>query len=157
MQEPDIEHNGNKTELKNYILPIRLLKKTFGWRRHVRRTKMKLKIKIFIAGVLIVVVAVAVIAFGAYRTFSNQGEKAISLMSESELALLGKVSLIQKGMSYNEVAEILGEPDREAIGLRPTWRINNSPFNQIAVYFGNEGAFKIRWFNLGCFIYEPTL
>ena len=133
------------------------IEKTFGWRRHLGRIEMKLKNKILVAVVLVVIVVVAVVVLGVYRTLSNQGEKAISLMNESELALLEKVSLIQKGMSYDEVTEILGEPDREALALRPSWMVNNSPFNQISVYFGNEGAFKVRWLNLGCFVFEPTL
>lgn len=110
-----------------------------------------------IFAILLIVITLATIAYGTYRTFSHQGEKALTQMTSAELALLEKVKLIRKGMSYNEVVILLGEPDRNALGLRPTWRVDGSAANQIAVYFVNDGVFKVRWLSLGDFIYEPAL
>jgi hypothetical protein len=58
-------------------------------------------------------------------------------------------------MSYEQVVTILGKPDREAVGIRPTWRVQGNPVNQIAVYFKANGVFNVRWISMGRFVYEP--
>ena len=101
---------------------------------------------------------------GIYRTFSNQGENAISFMNEEELALLGKVKLIRKGMSYREVIKILGYPTHEGEyeieDSSTDWHVKNSylHLNRISLYFGKKSEVKkITWRKYGYFTYEPDL
>jgi hypothetical protein len=105
-----------------------------------------------------------VVALGAaaalvfYRTFSTQGEAAIAAMTDADRRWLAKVETLHGRMGYAEVATLLGEPDREDIaGLRPTWEVDGSPLNQIAVYFWDGRAVKVRWIKVGYFVYEKVL
>jgi len=121
---------------------------------------VKSQAKLLVTGAFIF--AIAMPALGTYRTFSNQGANTIPLMNESELDLLSKVKLIRKGMSYREVRAILGYPDHEGEfenqDSPSDWRVKNSYFNRVSVYFGkNNGVLKIRWRKYGYFTYEPAL
>lgn len=123
---------------------------------------MKSQEKLLITGAFIVAIAMPVL--GIYRTFANHDAKAISLMNESELALLGKVKLIRKSMSYREVRAILGNPTHEGEFENPDsptdWHVKNSyfHFNRVSVYFGkSHGVQKISWRKYGYFTYEPAL
>jgi len=105
-----------------------------------------------------------VVALGAaaalvfYRTLSTQGEAAVAAMSEADRRWLAKVETLRAGMSYADVETLLGEPDREDItGLRPTWAVDGSPLNQIAVYFWQGRTVKVRWIKVGHFVYEKVL
>jgi hypothetical protein len=104
---------------------------------------------------------VALAAGGAtvlYRTVSTQGEAAIAAMTEADRRWLAKVELIRPGMTYAEVEALLGEPDREDLaGLRPTWEVDGSALNQIAVYFWEGRVVKVRWIKVGRFFYEKVL
>ncbi len=105
-----------------------------------------------------------VVALGAaaalvfYRTFSTQGESAIAAMTDADRRWLVKVEALRAGMTYADVETLLGEPDREDIaGLRPTWAVDGSPLNQVAVYFWEGRAVKVRWIKIGHFVYEKIL
>lgn len=105
-----------------------------------------------------------VVALGAaaalvfYRTFSTQGEAAIAAMTDADRRWLAKVETLRAGMSHEDVETLLGEPDREDIaGLRPTWAVDGSPLNQIAVYFWEGRTVKVRWIKVGHFVYEKAL
>jgi hypothetical protein len=104
---------------------------------------------------------VALVTGGAtvlYRTVSTQGEAAIAAMTETDRRWLAKVDAIRPGMTYAEVEALLGEPDREDVaGLRPTWEVDGSALNQIAVYFWEGRAIKVRWIKVGRFFYEKVL
>jgi hypothetical protein len=41
--------------------------------------------------------------------------------------------------------------------VRPTWEVDGSALNQIAVYFWEGRAVKVRWIKVGRFIYEKPL
>lgn len=123
---------------------------------------MKSQAKFLITSSFIVAIAMSV--FGTYRTFFNQDSNAISLMNEPELALLGKVKLIHKGMSYREVVAILGYPDHEGEfenqDSPSDWHVKNSylHFNRVSVYFSKRSeVLKISWRKYGYFTYEPAL
>jgi hypothetical protein len=104
---------------------------------------------------------VALAAGGAtvlYWTVSTQGEAAIAAMTAADRRWLAKVEAIRPGMTYAEVEALLGEPDREDIaGLRPTWEVDGSALNQIAVYFWEDRVVKVRWIKVGRFVYEKGL
>jgi hypothetical protein len=105
-----------------------------------------------------------VVALGAagalvfYRTFSTQGEAAIATMTDADRRWFAKVETLHGRMSYADVEALLGEPDREDIaGVRPTWEVDGSPLNRIAVYFWEGRAVKVRWIKVGRFVYEKAL
>jgi len=107
---------------------------------------------------VLVVVLVAAAATVAYWTVSTQGEAAIAAMTDDDRRWLAKLEALHAGMSYADVETLLGEPDREDIaGLRPTWAVDGSPLNQIAVYFWDGRAVKVRWIKVGHFFYEKVL
>ncbi len=114
---------------------------------------MKVKRPLIALGIVILLVVVIGGFFGA-STFLNTGDKALKRISPAEEPYLAKYNLLQIGMTYDQVIAIMGKPDREALGLRPTWRVNDSPFNQISAYFENEKLFKVRWMHIGSFILE---
>jgi len=105
----------------------------------------------FIAIVVLLILLLSVVAFVGVQTFRNRGEAAISRMNGSELKLLSRLNQIKKGMSYDDTVSILGKPDRDASGLRPSWRVNGNPWNQVAVYFDGQGARNVRWMSIGRF------
>jgi hypothetical protein len=93
-----------------------------------------------------------------YRTLSTQGEAAIAAMTDADRHWLAKVEALRAGMSRAEVEALLGEPDRDDLtGARPTWAVDGSPLNQIAVYFREGRAAKVRWMKAGYFVYEKAL
>jgi hypothetical protein len=104
----------------------------------------------------IALVSFVLIAVGN-RTFSRSNEEAISAMSEAEKAHLQTLSKIRRGMSYEQIVELLGPPDRSGLGRRPTWRFQGSPINQVSVYFDEQGARRVRWMSLGFFVYRALL
>jgi hypothetical protein len=106
----------------------------------------------------LLVLLVAAAATVLYWTVSTQGEAAIAAMSDTDRRWFAKVETLHGKMSYSDVAALLGEPDREDIaGLRPTWEVDGSPLNQIAVYFWEGRAVKVRWIKVGRFVYEKAL
>ena len=111
-----------------------------------------------LVGILVAVVLALLgcSVFLVMTTFPYSGDKAIPRMSESERALLATLQTIAPGTSYDELVGILGEPDREALGLRPTWRVAGSPLNQVAVYMSDGAVRKIRWLKVGVFLWEQS-
>ena len=110
----------------------------------------------------IAIALVVALAGGAaavlYRTISTQGDAAIAAMTDADRRWLVKVETLRAGMSHAEVEALLGEPDREDLtGARPTWAVDGSPLNQIAVYFWEGRAVKVRWMKVGHFVYAKTL
>jgi hypothetical protein len=105
-----------------------------------------------------IVLALAVIAlFGiaAARTVLNSGPAAITQMSGEERVLLAKLNTLRRGMSPNEVTDILGEPDDPGpFGLRPKWQVGGNPLNAVVVYFLPDGAHRVLWLSAGRFHYE---
>jgi hypothetical protein len=104
---------------------------------------------------ILLAINMVMIGFFSLPALANQGLAAIAKMNHEELILLKKVNTIQRGMSYEQVVTILGKPDREAVGIRPTWRVQGNPVNHIAVYFKANGVFNVRWISMGRFVYEP--
>jgi hypothetical protein len=110
----------------------------------------------------IAIALVVALAGGAaavfYRTISTQGEAAIAAMTDADRRWLAKVEALRAGMSRAEVERLLGEPDRDDLtGVRPTWAVDGSSLNQIAVYFWEGQAVKVRWMKVGHFVYAQTL
>jgi hypothetical protein len=118
-------------------------------RRNRRHLAIALALLVVLAGAAATVV---------YWTVSTRGEAAIAAMSEADRRWFAKVEKLRGGMSHAEVAALLGEPDREDLaGVRPTWEVDGSALNQIAVYFWDGRAAKVRWLKVGRFIYEKPL
>ena len=106
----------------------------------------------------LVVALGAAAAFVVYRTVATHGEAAIAAMTDADRRWLAKVETLHGRMSYAKLEALLGEPDREDIaGVRPTWAIDGSPLNQVAVYFWEGRAVKVRWIKVGYFVYEKVL
>jgi hypothetical protein len=57
-------------------------------------------------------------------------------------------------MIYSEVVAVLGQPDRDGGGLRPTWQVEGSSTSQVSVYLSGGAVRKIRWMKLGGFVWE---
>ena len=112
---------------------------------------------IFAISSILITVFILVICAGAYKTFSTNGVAAIELMDLDEQALQRKLTQLRAGMSRAQVYGLLGQPDRATLGVRPSWRVQNSPISQVAAYFQDGKLYKIRWLSLGRFTYEPKL
>jgi len=105
-----------------------------------------------IAGVLTLGVAASL--YVGYSTFAYSGDRAFSRLTPEEQPYLMKYNQLHSGMTYDQVLAILGEPSRDGLGIRPTWCVNNSGFNQIAVYFQDGRLRKVRWMHIGRFVLE---
>ncbi|MBI1301142.1 MAG: hypothetical protein GC137_05720 [Alphaproteobacteria bacterium] len=104
---------------------------------------------------LLILLLLSTFGFYLYETtLKYTGDLAIKRMSKNERVILEKVDLIEQNMSFEDVISILGNPDRDGGGFRPTWVVNDNKLNQIAVYIGTEGVWKVRWMKVGSFIYE---
>ena len=105
-------------------------------------------------GIMAVAATLFAISYVAYGTFAYSGGKALERLAADEQSYWAKYDQLQAGMTYDQVVEIMGEPDRDALGLRATWRVNGSGLNQIAVYFQAGKLRKVRWLHLGRFVME---
>jgi hypothetical protein len=106
-----------------------------------------------------IVVAIFLVGGGlAARTFGTRGQDAVARMSDDERALLAKLQSLRRGMSYQQVIAIMGEPDDGGpFGMRPKWKVDGSPLGQVAVYIHPDGARRILWISLGRFVYDQPL
>ena len=106
----------------------------------------------------IILIVIVLLAVGGgvvgYLTYRNSGENAVEQMSESEKVILEKVVTITKGMTYEEVVVILGEPTSLADSVAPVWTVNNEPQNQLTVLFGHSGVTSVNWAKAGSFYYQ---
>jgi hypothetical protein len=100
------------------------------------------------------VMAMVAIGSVAYSTFAYTGSKAVARVSTNEKRYLDKFNQLTIGMDYDQVTEIMGTPDRDALGLRPTWKVNGSDRNQIAIYMYDGKVRRVRWLHLGRFVLE---
>ena len=79
-------------------------------------------------------------------------------MSPEERAFLAKLRSLRQGMSVEQVAGVLGEPDDEGpLGLRPRWNVGGNPLSAAAVYLYPGGAHHFTWISIGRFTYQETL
>lgn len=119
---------------------------------------MKRRTALLVAlSVLVFVSASGVTVFYAHRTFSTNGQRAVATMNAEELAALGLLSSINRGMSADQVYQILGPPS-EDLYLMAKWNgFGGSALSQARVYFVSEHPIKIRWIKLGFFVYERKL
>lgn len=107
---------------------------------------------------LLVAVLIALGGFVAIRTIVNSGPSAIAAMDPKERVLAAKLDALRRGMTHDEVFQVLGPPDDPGpLGLRPKWQVGNNPFSAVVVYFTPEGARKVRWLSVGRFMYERNL
>lgn len=120
-----------------------------------RRRRNRRHLAIALALVVVLAGAAATVV---YQTVSTQGEAAIAAMTDADRRWLAKLETLRAGMDRAEVEALLGEPDREDVaGVRPTWAVDGSSLNQIAVYFWDGRAVKVRWIKIGHFVYEQVL
>jgi len=112
---------------------------------------MKTLFKIILIVILLLIVGGGVVG---YLTYRNSGEGAIAKMSESEKEVLDKVVTIEKGMTFEEVVAILGEPTNLSDSVTPLWTVNNEPQNRLTVLFGHSGVTSVQWAKAGSFYYE---
>ena len=110
--------------------------------------RVLLKVAILLAALVLYAV------FLAYTTFSNSGDGARLKVSGQEQPYLAKYDLLSKGMTHEQIVSVLGPPDRDALGKRYSWRVNGNGLSQIAVYYDEGRARKIRWLHVGQFILE---
>jgi hypothetical protein len=114
---------------------------------------MKFKTALLVAAVVVAPLGAGSVYF-AYSTFAYSGTEAIARLTEDDRPYLLKYDQLQRGMSYDHVVAILGEPDRDALGGRATWKVNQSSLSQISVYFAEGKVRKARWLHLGRFVME---
>ena len=112
---------------------------------------MKTLFKIILILVLLLVIAGGVLG---YKTFGTTGEDAVAKMSESEKVILDKVVTISKGMTYEEVVVILGEPTDLSESVAPIWTVNGEQYNRLVVLFGHSGVTSAKWTKFWSFYYE---
>lgn len=94
----------------------------------------------------------------AVRTFGTTGQDAIDRMSPDERAYLAKLRSLRRGMTFGQVAGVLGEPDDAGpLGLRPRWNVGGNPLSAVAVYLYPDGANHFTWISIGRFTYEEAL
>jgi len=103
---------------------------------------------------ILAVIAIVAVGSVAYSTFAYTGSKALARISTDEKGHLEKFNQLAIGMDYDQVVEIMGTPDRDALGLRPTWKVNGSDLNQIAIYMYDGKVGKVRWLHIGRFVLE---
>ena len=87
-------------------------------------------------------------------TFGTTGEDAVAKMSESEKVILDKVVTISKGMTYEEVVVILGEPTDLSESVAPIWTVNGEQYNRLVVLYGHSGVTSAKWTKFWSFYYE---
>ena len=114
----------------------------------------------------IIAISVAVLAILALvgvtlwilPTFTNRGFDAIAQMGDDERAIHTKLDLIQAAATYADVEALLGPADRSGAGIRPTWNVpKGDALSQVAIYFTDNHATKIRWMKVGSFTWEKIL
>ncbi len=93
-----------------------------------------------------------------YSGCMASGDDALTKMNSDEREYYDKtVSLLEIGVTYEDVVEKLGEPDRGAGSARPSWKpIADDNLNQIAIYFNNGKVRKIKWMKVGVFMWEKS-
>jgi hypothetical protein len=82
------------------------------------------------------------------------GSHALVKMSPEEREFAAKLDKVQKGMTENEVVELLG-PDYYIKPWMRIWHPPGSGASQVRVYFWNSKVIDVRWMKLGSFVYEP--
>ena len=106
------------------------------------------------------IIAVFIAAVGAIAvgTFGNTGQDAVDRMSGEERALLAKLKSLRRGMSFDQVAAIMGPPDDTGpLGMRPKWLVGGSQLNAVVVYILPGGAHRFTWISIGRFTYNEEL
>ena len=94
----------------------------------------------------------------AVRTFGTTGQDAIDRMSPDERAYLAKLRSLRRGMTFEQVAGVLGEPDDEGpLRLRPRWNVGGNPLSAVAIYLYPGGADHFTWISIGRFTYQEPL
>ena len=119
----------------------------------------KLHIRLLLGAIATPIALILLLAFYLVTTtFSHTGQDARLRMNKEERAYMVKLNSIRRNMTYDQVKQKLGEPDREALGLRPTWiPPGGGALNQVAVYFNADGnPWKVRWMKIGSFVYETA-
>ena len=92
------------------------------------------------------------------RTFGTTGQHAIDRMSPDERAFLAKLRSLRRGMSFEQVVAVLGEPDDEGpLRLRPRWNVGGNPLSGVAIYLYPGGAHHFTWISIGRFTYQEPL
>jgi hypothetical protein len=106
-------------------------------------------------------IVAAVLAAGgtlAVRTFGTHGQDAIDRMSPAERAYLARLQSLRRGMTFEQVAAVLGAPDDEGpLRLRPRWNVDGNPLSAVAIYLYPGGADHFTWLAVGRFTYQETL
>ena len=87
------------------------------------------------------------------------GDAAVSKMTVEQQAFLeNNVQLIQEGMVEEQLVGILGPVYRGGGTNRPMWLgPHQDKKSQIAVYLSDNEAYKVRWLQIGSFLWEKNL
>ena len=119
---------------------------------------MKRRTVLLVAGcVLVFIAGSSVTVYLGHRTFTTTGERAVAVMDAEERVALGRLSLINRTMSVEEVHRALGPPTQDVFVLAKWNGFGGSPLSQARVYFVDGHPTKIRWMKLGYFVYEKNL
>jgi len=114
----------------------------------------------FLLLVLLIIVfsgLAGVTGFIGYRTISNTGQLAVSMMNEEGRAELELLSSIKPTMNPEQVYEKLGLPSQD-LYLVAKWNgFGGSSLSQMRVYFAGGHPRKIRWIKIGFFSFESDL
>lgn len=113
---------------------------------------------ILITALVVVAIVGFAFVFIVIKTSSVRGEAAIERMNDEELAFLGKLQQITASSTREDIERLLGPPDREGAGLRPSWKAPGGSSNsQAAVYFMGDRPRMVRWMKIGHFVWEEKL
>ncbi len=82
------------------------------------------------------------------------GAQAVAKMTDNEKEFAAKLDQIEKGMTEEQVAQILGPNYGRGLGIC-TWSLPNSGMNQVRVYFWDDKVYNVRWMKMGAFTYSP--
>ena len=86
------------------------------------------------------------------------GEEALAKMSPAEKAFVEKIKTIKPEMTEADIERILGPVKRNGGSMRPSWAgPEGSDTSEIAVYFFDGKAQKVRWIKLGSFVWEHEI
>lgn len=86
------------------------------------------------------------------------GDKAISKMSNTQCDFLNsKLLLIKPEMDEDSVSKLIGPVYRGSGTMRPVWLCpENNKASQIAIYYKNKLIYKVRWMQMGKFVWEKN-
>lgn len=94
-----------------------------------------------------------------YQTLSATKNEAIAAMNQHERVWLNNVKLVHKGMVYQDVVRILGQPTKRRTNNYIAWVVedNDDNYSEISIEFDNDQVKRGVWVHLNKFYYALPL